>query len=229
VCIEEQSQKDLSELSDSASEIDLLWEPRDQEKRTSLRERNYNSVPEVQDSPPPIQHLHLTSQEIAQEEAPPEPVVRRKTIIKIQKNKSYQPKAQKAAVPTTYRRVSRDLSGICKDSQKTSFHTRRYSDILRNQLIRAHTHSLLEFALRFEGYRKKNPYNKDPTWFLEKAATDLFVFSDELQGVSNLSEADRRITHIDFDEIAQPANIGPFFGFQDPRQTVKHFADRISS
>jgi hypothetical protein len=187
----------------------------------------------VKNAPPAIQGLNLHSPKSTKptptspksdftENPPRKPKFTKKKPPPPPKN------APKAALPTTYRRVSKDLAGITKDSLKTSFHTRRYSDILRNQLIRAHTHSLLEFALKFEGYRKKNPYNKDPTWFLEQTAGDLFVFSDELQGVSNLNEADRRITHIDFDEIAQPANIGPFVGFQDPRQIIKHFADRIS-
>ena len=81
----------------------------------------------------------------------------------------------------------------------TSFHNRKYSDILRNQLIRAHGHSLLKIAPKFEQFSQKYPHKKDPTWFLEKVAEDLFVFTGQLQGVSNLPEADRRITSIDFE------------------------------
>lgn len=60
-------------------------------------------------------------------------------------------------------------------------------------------------------------FNKEGTGFLKKAASDLFVFSYKLQGVSNLSEVDRRITHIDFDEIAQPASLESFVGFQNSK------------
>ena len=44
-----------------------------------------------------------------------------------------------------------------------------------------------------------NPHNKDPTQFIEKVVEDLFVFTDQLQGVSNLPEGYMRITAIDFD------------------------------
>jgi len=60
----------------------------------------------------------------------------------------------------------------------------------------------LEIALKFKQFRQKYPHNKDPTWFLEKSAEDLFVFTDQLQGVGNLSDADRRITSIDFELLA---------------------------
>jgi len=103
---------------------------------------------------------------------------------------------KKLACAVTYSKVARDPDYIQKYSENTSFYNRQYSDILRNQLIRAHCHSLLEIALKFEEYRHKNPHNKDPTWFIEKAAEYLFVFTDQLQGVSNLPEADRRITAI---------------------------------
>ena len=63
---------------------------------------------------------------------------------------------------------------------------------------------------------------------MEKAAEDLFVFTDQLQGVSNLPEGDRRLTSIDFELLAQPASVGPFVGFADPRKIVEDFADRIS-
>ena len=108
----------------------------------------------------------------------------------------------------------------------TSFYNRQYSDILRNQLIRAHCHSLLEIALKFEQFRQKYPHNKDPTWLLEKTAEDLFVFTDQLQGVSNLPERDRRITSIDF-ELAQLASVEPFVRSTHPKK-IRDFADRIS-
>ena len=47
-----------------------------------------------------------------------------------------------------------------------------------NQLIRAHCLGLLEIAPKFEQFRQKYPHNKDPAWFLKKAAEDLFVFTD---------------------------------------------------
>ena len=66
--------------------------------------------------------------------------------------------------------------------------------------------------------------SKRPT----KAADDLFVFTDQLQGISNLPEADRRITYIDIELLAQPASVGPFVGFIDSRKTIRDFASRIS-
>jgi hypothetical protein len=86
----------------------------------------------------------------------------------------------------------------------------------------------LELALKFEGFRKKNPHNQDPEWFLEKASVDLFLFSDQLQGISSLPERDRQITATDFELLAQPASVGPFVGFEDPRKTVKHFSKRLA-
>ena len=83
---------------------------------------------------------------------------------------------------------------------------------------------MLEIALRFELFRQKY-LHKDPTWFLEKAAEDLFVITDQLQGITNLPEANRRI---DFELLAQPANVGPFVGFTDPRKIIRDFASRIS-
>ena len=135
-------------------------------------------------------------------------------------------KVHKRPCPVTYKTVSKDLEYLQSNSLKSSFATRSYSDILRNQLIRAHSHSLLEIALKFEGYRLKNPHNKDPTWFIEKVAEDLFVFTDQLQGISDLPEADRRVTAIDFEELAQPAKLGPFVGFSDPRRIIDHFQRR---
>ena len=120
-----------------------------------------------------------------------------------------------------YQRIAKDIVLVQGNSKQTSYYCKPYSDILRNQLVRAHSHSLLEFAFKFEEYRKKNPYNKDPTWFLEKAAADLFVFSDELQGVSNLPQANRLIGATDFEELAQPASVGPFIGFIDPRNIIE--------
>jgi len=137
-------------------------------------------------------------------------------------------KQKKLACPATYKKVVKDIEHIQRYSLNTSFYNRQYSDILRNQLIRAHCHSLLEIDLKFEQFRQKYPHNKDPTWFLEKAAEDLFVFTDQLQGISNLPEADRRITSIDFELLAQPSSVGPFVGFTDPRKIVRDFADRIS-
>ena len=128
----------------------------------------------------------------------------------------------------TYKKVVKDIEHIRRYSLNTSFYNRQYSDILRNQLIRVHCHSLLEIALKFEQFRQKYPHNKDPTWFLEKAADDLFVFTDQLQGISNLPEADRRITYIDIELLAQPASVGPFVGFIDSRKTIRDFASRIS-
>ena len=49
-----------------------------------------------------------------------------------------------------------------------------------------------------------------------------------MQGVSNLLEADRRIAAIDFEVLTQPASVGPFVGFTDPRKIVRDFASRIS-
>jgi hypothetical protein len=69
----------------------------------------------------------------------------------------------KKSVPTNYRRVAKDLQYIQNHSLETTYHTRRYSDILRNQLIRAHSHFILEFTLKFEEFRKRNIHNKDPT------------------------------------------------------------------
>jgi len=64
--------------------------------------------------------------------------------------------------------------------------------------------------------------------FLEKAAEDLFVFTDQLQGVGNLSEADRRITSIDFELLVQPGSVEPFMRFTDPRKIIRDFISRIS-
>ena len=144
-----------------------------------------------------------------------------KSLTKVNKGR-----VSKKPAPVTYKTVSRDLDLIQANSLQNSFNNRPYSDILRNQLIRAHCHSLLEIALRFEGYRQRYPHNKDPTWFTEKVAADLFVFTDQLQGISALPEASRRITAIDFEELAQPAKLGPFVGFSDPRKVIDHFKER---
>jgi len=45
----------------------------------------------------------------------------------------------------------------------------------------------------------KNSYTNDLIWFIKKAAETLLVFTDQLQGVSNLPERDMRITAIDLD------------------------------
>ena len=47
-------------------------------------------------------------------------------------------------------------------------------------------------ALKFEQLRQKYLHNKDSTEFLEMAV-DLFIFTDQLQRVSNMFEADRKI------------------------------------
>ena len=85
---------------------------------------------------------------------------------------------------------------------------------------------MLEIALKFEQFTQKYPHNKDPTWFLETAAEDFFI--DQLQGVSNLPEADRRITSIDFELLVQPASVGPFVEFTDPRKIIRNFTSIIS-
>jgi hypothetical protein len=125
-----------------------------------------------------------------------------------------------------YKRIAKDIVSIQKNSKESSYYCKPYSDILRNQLIRAHSHTLLESALKFEEYRKRNPHNKDPTWFLEKVSVDLFIFTDELQGVSNLPQATRSIIATDFEELAQPTSVGPFIGFQDPRNIVGKYSKR---
>ena len=61
---------------------------------------------------------------------------------------------------------------------------------------------------------------------LEKIAEDLFVFTDELWRVSNLAESDRKITATDFEEIAEPPNLGPFVGFKDPRHIISRFQEK---
>lgn len=200
----------MSELSDTESV----------HSRSCLRERfgskdnkSRSNSPSIEDPSPSVLSLNPTTSK-------PTPKNHWKSL-KVQKGK-----VAKASIPITYKRVARDLEYIQANSLRTSFHTRQYSDILRNQLIKAHIHSLLEIALKFEQYRQKYPHNKDPTWYLEKVAEDLFVFTDELQGISNLSEADRRVTAIDFEELVQPSNIGPFVGFSDPRLTIHKFQNR---
>ena len=63
---------------------------------------------------------------------------------------------------------------------------------------------------------------------MRKAAEDLFVLTDQLQRVGNLPEANRKITSIDFELLAQPASVEPFVGFTDPRKIIRDFASRIS-
>ena len=60
---------------------------------------------------------------------------------------------------------------------------------------------------------------------MEKTSTDLFIFTDELQGVSNLPQATRLIIATDFEELAQPAS-GPFIGFTNPRVTINKYSER---
>jgi hypothetical protein len=144
----------------------------------------------------------------------------------VSSNSGKTPNKISKASKVKYQTVAKDIVFVQKNSKETSYFCRPYSDILRNQLVRAHSHSLLEIALKFEEYRKRNPHNKDPTWFLEKAASDLFLFSDELQGVSNLPQAARLITATDFEELTHPASVGPFVGFVDPRSVVAKYSKR---
>ena len=53
---------------------------------------------------------------------------------------------------------------------------------------------------------------------MEKIVEDLFVFKDQLQGVSNLPEADRKITCIDFELLVQPASVELFVRLIDLRR-----------
>ena len=64
--------------------------------------------------------------------------------------------------------------------------------------------------------------------FSEKAAENLFVFIGEPQEVSNLSEGNRGIIPIDFELLAQSANVGPFVGFTNPRKIIRDFTSGIS-
>ena len=84
-------------------------------------------------------------------------------------------------------------------SKNGSFYKSQYFDVLKNQLIKAHYHSLLVIALKFEQYQQKDSFINDLIWFINKAAENLSVFRDQLQGVSNLPEGDISITAIDFD------------------------------
>jgi len=59
-------------------------------------------------------------------------------------------------------------------------------------------------------------------------AVNLFVLTDQLQGVSNLPEADRRIIFIDFELLAQPDSIEPFVRFTNPMKIISNVANRIS-
>ena len=219
----EEEQKYIEVPARSDDDYTAIWSESEQEARSYLRERlsspciefnkNKNSDIDIGGK----EKLKIISKfQLVPKRIKKDPLTKLKTG------------AIKKPVSTNYRRVTKDLQYIQNHSLETTYHTRRYSDILRNQLIKAHSHLILEFALKFEEFRKRNIHNKDPTWFLEKVASDLFVFTDELQGVSNLSEGDRRITSIDFEEIAEPANLDPFIGFQDPRHIIKSFADRIS-
>jgi len=49
---------------------------------------------------------------------------------------------------------------------------------------------------------QKYSHNKDSAWFLKKVADDLFIFTDQLQEVSNLPDIDTKITSIDFKLLA---------------------------
>ena len=52
-------------------------------------------------------------------------------------------KQKKLACPATYKKVAKDIEHIQRYSLNTFFYKKQYSDILRNQLIKAHCHSLL--------------------------------------------------------------------------------------
>ena len=64
---------------------------------------------------------------------------------------------------------------------------------------------------------------------MEKASIDLFIFLDKLQGVSNLPQATKGLFIIatDFEELAQPASVGPFVGFTDPGATINSYSKRV--
>lgn len=64
---------------------------------------------------------------------------------------------------------------------------------------------------------------------LEKCKFEvLFVFIDQLQGISELLEADRKITTFKFDEIDSSIGIEVFIGFKDSKslKTIRHFQKR---
>jgi hypothetical protein len=86
---------------------------------------------------------------------------------------------------------------------------------------------LWEIFLKFEDFRKRFPYYKDPQWLLEKVSTNLYIFSDELTGITKLSEKEKQRTATFFEKPYLYLEDGPFAGFQDPRERLK-LSDRIS-
>jgi len=90
---------------------------------------------------------------------PPVVIIRDKRPKPITQN----PTIKKKPVSVNYRTVLKDLSKVQAGSITTSCFNRRYSDVLRNQFIRAHIHTILELALKFEDFRKRFPCNKDTT------------------------------------------------------------------
>ena len=44
--------------------------------------------------------------------------------------------------------------------------------------------------------------------------------------MSHLPQSTRLIIATDFEELAQPANVGPFVGFADPRVTIEKYSKR---
>lgn len=169
--------------------------------------------------------LGLSQVEYSEPEDPkPSPQPTKKPTLSF--NKVHKGKVIKKPGFVSYKTVNSNLEYIQVNSHRTPFVDRPYSDILRNQLVRAHAHSLLEIALKFEAYRKQYPHNKDPSWYLDKVFKDLFIFSDELQGVSQLPAAERKITAVHFCELDPPAEVGPFVGFGNPQKTINHFQER---
>jgi hypothetical protein len=138
---------------------------------------------------------------------------------------------QRSKVPNKFKDQTKQpeilLTEVQRNSQKTPFGDKVSLNILRNQLVRAHTHSLLELVYKFEDFRKNNPYNKDPTWFLKKSAIDLYIFSDELKGLSKLSEKEREKAATSFEELVDTQEEKPFCNFKDPRKELS-LSERLS-
>ena len=214
------------------SEFEELFSDTEVTTRSCLTERADTAASQITRSSTPLLALDFSETPIGKAPSESSPNLIPFKLPKVQKKQTpnWKKTPEQLTKPKTikYHRVAKDIVSIQKNSKQTSYYCKPYSDILRNQLVRAHSHSLLELVLKFEEYRKRTPYNKDPTWFLEKASTDLFIFTDELQGVSNLPQATRLIIATDFEELAQPSSVGPFVGFTDPRVTINSFSKRIS-
>jgi hypothetical protein len=129
--------------------------------------------------------------------------------------------------PTFKQKTDLYLREIQRSSLKTPFDDEPFLNTLRNQLIRAHAHTLWELYLKFEDFRRKNPHYKDPEWFLEKASIDLYIFSDELKGLSNLSNKEKKRTASLCEKPFVHLEDGPFCNFQDPRKKLS-LSERIS-